>query len=100
MEKEKKGRVQRVLIHRFQGDSSEIEVTDEFFEIPECPPLKTETIKMIGHCSRLRNVMDQSHTIYVCTRANHARCSSLHATFCGSSKYSLLIKVILGKKKT
>ena len=51
---------------------------------------------MIGHRARLRNVMGQSYSIYACTRANHARCSSLQVTFCGSSKHSLL-KKYLGK---
>ena len=46
-------------------------------------------IKMIGHHSRLRDVMGQSYLICACTRANHARYSSAHVTFCGSSKHSL-----------
>ena len=36
---------------------------------------------MIGHYSRLRDVTGQSHPIYPCTRANHARVinrSTLH----------------------
>ena len=41
---------------------------------------------MIGHHSRLRDMMGQSYLICACTRANHARYSSVHATFCGSSK--------------
>ena len=45
--------------------------------------------KMIGHHSRLRDVMGQSYPIYVCTLANHARYSSIHGTICGSSKHSL-----------
>ena len=49
---------------------------------------------MIGHHSRLRDVMGQSYLICACTHANHARYSSVHITFCGSSKHSLL----LGKK--
>ena len=28
---------------------------------------------MIGHHSRLRDVMGQSYRIFACTRANHAR---------------------------
>ena len=46
------------------------------------------TIKMIGHHSHLRDVIDQSYPIYACTR-KHARYSSVHVTFCGSSKHSL-----------
>ena len=60
-----------------KGDSSEIKVTDEFFEtFPECSLPSTvwkNTIKMIGHHSRLRDVVVQSYPIYACTRANHAR---------------------------
>ena len=33
------------------------------------------TIKMIGHHSRLRDVMGQSYLICACSRANHARYS-------------------------
>ena len=44
------------------GDSSEIKVTDEFFEtFSECSLQSTvskNTIKMIGHHSRFRDVMD------------------------------------------
>ena len=54
------------------------------------------TTKMIGHHSRLRDRMGQSCPIYACPRANHARCSSVHVTFCGSSKQFL--KEILEKK--
>ena len=64
-----------------------------FFEtFPECslPSTGLKTgIKMIGHHSRLRDVMGQSYLIYVCARANHARCSSAHVTFCGSLKHGL-----------
>ena len=42
-------------------------------------------------------VLGQSYTFYACTRANHARYSSAHVTFCGNSKHSLF-KVILRKK--
>ena len=47
--------------------------------------------KRIGHHSRLRDVMVQSYPIYAFTHANHdhARYSSVHVTFCGSSKHSL-----------
>ena len=54
------------------------------------------TIKMIGQHSRLRVVMGQSNPIYARTRTNHARYSSVHVTFCDSSKQFL--KVILGEK--
>ena len=56
-----------------------------------------KTIKLTGHHSRLRDVMDQSYPIYACTRANHARYSSVHVAFCGSWKHSLQRKN-LGKK--
>ena len=46
------------------------------------------TINMIGHHTRLRDVMAQSYPIYACTRANRARYSSVNVTFCGSSKHS------------
>ena len=48
---------------------------------------------MIGHYSRLRDVMGRSYPIYACTRANHARFSSVLVTFCGSWKHSLLEKI-------
>ena len=64
-----------------------------FFEtFPECSQPSTvlkKKLKMIDHHSRLRDVMGQSYSMYVCTRANHARYSSAHVTFCGSSKHSL-----------
>ena len=75
----------------------------DFFEtFPECSlpntVSKKKTIKMIGHHSCLRDMTGQSYPIHACTRANHGRYTSVHVTFFGSSKYSLLIKVILGKK--
>ena len=48
--------------------------------------ISKNTIKMMGHHSRLRDVMSQSYLICACTRANHARYSSVHVTFCDSSK--------------
>ena len=64
-----------------------------FFEtFPECSLPRTvskNTIKMIGHHSRLRDVMGQSYLICACTRANRARYSSVQVTFCVSSKHSL-----------
>ena len=63
-----------------------------FFEtFSECSLPSTvskNTIKMIGHHSRLRDAMGQSCPIYACTSANHARHPSVHVTFCGSSKHS------------
>ena len=50
-------------------------------------PLITE---LIGHHARLRDTVGQSYPIYACTRANHARYSAIHVTFCGSWKHSLL----------
>ena len=45
-------------------------------------------IKIIGHHSRLRDMMGQSYPIYACTRPNHAYYLSVHVTFCGSSKHT------------
>jgi len=65
-----------------------------FFEIfPESSLLSTvskKAIKMIGHHSRLRDMMGQSYPIYACSRANHAHYLSVHVTFYGSSKHTLL----------
>ena len=62
-----------------------------FFEtFPESSLLSTvskKTIKMIGHYSRLRDMMGKSYPIYACTSAYHARYLSVHVTFCGSSKH-------------
>ena len=44
--------------------------------------------KMIGHHSRLRDVMAQSYPFYACTRADHARYSSVNVTFGGCPKHS------------
>ena len=54
-----------------------------FFEtFPECSlprSVSKNTIKMICHHSRLRDVMAQSYPFYACTRANHAiHRSTLH----------------------
>ena len=63
-----------------------------FFEtFPECSLSRTiskNTIKMIGHHSRLRDMMAQSYPFYAGTSANRARYSSVNVTFCGSSKHS------------
>jgi len=56
-------------------------------------------IKMIGHYSRLRDMMGHSYPIYACAGANRAHYSSVHVTFCGSSKRTLL-KKHLGKNST
>ena len=64
---------------------------EAFYECSLPSTVSKNTIKMIGHHSRLRDVTGQSYPIYACARANHARYSSVHVTFCGSS-----IKVILG----
>ena len=39
------------------------------------------TIKMIGHHARLKDVTGQSFSIYACTRANHVRYSSVQVIF-------------------
>jgi len=66
----------------------------KFFEtFPENSLLSTvlkKAIKMIGHHSRLRDMMDQYYPIYACTRGNHAHYSSVHVTFSGCSKHTLL----------
>ena len=59
---------------------------------PESSLLSTvsiKTITMIGHHSRLRDMMGQSYPIYACTSAYHAHYLSVHVTFCGSSKHTL-----------
>ena len=65
-----------------------------FFEtFPEISLLSTvskNTTKMIGHHSRLRDMMGQSYPIHAWTCGNHAHYSSVHVTFCGSSKHDLL----------
>ena len=48
------------------------------------------TIKMIGHHSRLRDAMGQCYPIYACTRANHARYSSVHVT----SLYIVIVPLV------
>ena len=57
-----------------------------FFEtFPECSLPSTVSkniIKLIGHHSRLRNVMSQSYLICACVRAIHARYSLVHVKFC------------------
>ena len=68
---------------------------------PECSPpsivsKKTTTTKMIGHHSRLRDMMGQSYPIDACSRANHAHHSSVHVKVCSSFKHTLL-KSHLGK---
>ena len=71
-----------------------------FETFPESSLLSTfskKTIKMIGHHSCLRDMMGQTYPIYACIRGNHSHYSSVHVTFCGSSK-QYFIKVTLGKK--
>ena len=57
------------------GDSSEKKFPINFFEtFPECSPpsIVSKKTKMIGHHSRLRDMMGQSYPIYACSRANYA----------------------------
>ena len=60
-----------------------------FFEtFPESSLLSTvsiKAIKMIGHYSRLRDMIGQSCPIYA-----YVHYLSVHVTFCGSSKHTLL----------
>ena len=58
---------------------------------PKCSLPRTvskNTIKKMGHHSRLRDVVAQSYPIYASTRANRSRYSSVNVTFCGSSKHN------------
>ena len=78
-----------------QGDiPQKLKLPMKFFEtFPECSLPSTvskNTIKIIGHHSRLSDVTGQSYSIYACTRANNARYSSVQLIFCGSSKHNLL----------
>ena len=73
-----------------------------FVTFPECSPpsiVSKKTIKMIGHYSRLRDMMGQSYPIYARSRANHAHYSSVHVKSCSTWKHTLLIKVTLEKKR-
>ena len=88
-----------LIVEQFQGNYLNVipqksKLPINFFEtFPESSLLNTvskKTIKMIGHHSHLRDMMGQSYPIYACTRANHAHYSSVHVTFYGSSKHTLL----------
>ena len=76
----------------------------DFLEtFPECSLSSTvwkDTIKMIGHHSRSREVTDQSCPIYGCARDNHARYSSVQVIFCDSSKHNLLKQYLRKKNPT
>ena len=74
---------------------SRIKVADEFFlklslnvRLPST--VSKNAIKSIAHRARKRDMMGQSYPIYACIRGNHTRCSSVHVTFRGSWKKSLL----------
>ena len=88
-------RVKRIyiLIIKVKVIPQKLKLPMNFFEtFPGCSLPSTVSknkIKKIGHHSRLRDVMGQSSHSYACTRANHARYSSVHVTFCGSSKEGL-----------
>ena len=64
-----------------------------FFEtFPECSLPSTvskNAIKMIGHHSRLRDLMGQSYLICACTQLITTVIHRSHVTFWGSSKHSL-----------
>jgi len=74
--------------------SQKLKLPMNFFEtLPESSLLSTvpkKAIKIIGHHSRLRDMIGLSYPIYACTRANHAHYSLVHVTFCGSSKRTSL----------
>ena len=85
-----------LIVEQFQGNylkviPQKLNLPMNFLEtFPESSLLSTvskKTIKMIGHHSRLRDMMGQSYPIYVCTSAYHAHYLSVHLTFCGSSKH-------------
>ena len=61
---------------------------------PLCSPpsiVSKATAKVIGHATRLRDVMGQSYPIHACcTRTNHARYSSVQVIYWGSGKHNLL----------
>ena len=63
---------------------------ETFFECSLLSTVSKNTLKKIGHHVRLRDVTGQSYPIYACIRGNHARCLSVHVTFCGSWKNSSL----------
>ena len=67
-----------------------INLFETFLECSLPSTVSKKTIKRIGHHSRLRDMMGQSHPIYACTRANHAHYSSVDVKFCGSSKHTLI----------
>ena len=85
-------RVARILI--LKVIPQKLKFPMNFFKtFPECSLPSTvskKTIKMIGHHSRLRDMMGQSYPIYACTRAISAHYSSVHVKFCSSSKHTLL----------
>jgi len=65
-----------------------------FETFPESSLLRTvskkKTMKMIGHHSRLRDMMGQSYPIFACTSAYHPHYLSVRVTFSDSSKHTLL----------
>ena len=83
-----------LFIRELKVISQELKLPINFFETfaesSLLSILSKKTIKMIGHHSRLRDMMGQSYLIYACTRANHSHYSLIHVTFCGSSKHTLL----------
>ena len=75
-------------------EAQKLMVTINCFEtFPECSLqsiVPKNTIKMIGHHARLRDMTGQSYLIYVCTRANRVRYSSVQVIFYSCWKHSLL----------
>jgi len=63
---------------------------ETFHESSLLSTVSKQTIKMIGHHSRLRDMMGQSYPIYACTSGYHVHYLLVHSTFCGSSKHTLL----------
>ena len=57
---------------------------ETFHESSLLSTVSKKTIKMIGHHSRLRDMMGQSYPIYACTTAYHAHYLSVHVKLCGS----------------
>ena len=82
------------MVMRFKVIPQKKKLPINFFEtFPECRPpsiVSKKTIKMIGHRSRLRDMMGQSYPIYACSRCNHGHYSSVHVKFCSNSKHTSL----------
>ena len=74
-----------LVLTTLYGDSSELKVVDNVLKLSlnvlYQALFKKKSIKTIGHHSHLRDVMGQSYSIHVCTRANEMHYSSVHVHF-------------------